>query len=135
MSEADSGSALTRARLAACLLGVIAAGLASRKYPFLLPAALGKYPGDALWAVAVFVLLSLIWPCAPLGRRALGALLVSYAVELSQLYHRPWIDSIRHTTIGHLFLGTAFGWGDVLAYTVGIALAWAFHAAASARRP
>jgi len=42
------------------LLIVIVAGLVSRKFPWLLPSCLGKYPGDALWALAVFVILGLI---------------------------------------------------------------------------
>lgn len=36
------------------LIVVIAAGLASRRYAWLFPACLGKYPGDALWALMVF---------------------------------------------------------------------------------
>jgi len=42
------------------LIIVIAAGLASRKHPQLFPSCLGKYPGDALWALAAFVLWGLI---------------------------------------------------------------------------
>ena len=46
----------------------------------------------------------------------------SVAVELSQLYHAPWIDSIRHTTIGGLILGFGFLWSDLACYSLGVGL-------------
>lgn len=50
------------------------------------------------------------------------ALLAALTVELSQLYHAPWIDSIRHTTLGGLLLGFDFVWSDLACYAVGVAL-------------
>ena len=102
------------------LLLVIAAGIASRKYPWILPASLGKYPGDALWALAVVVLWGLILPRATTMKIAGLAFLTSVLDEISQLYHAPWIDSIRSTSIGHLLLGFSFSWMDILAYATGI---------------
>ena len=46
----------------------------------------------------------------------------SVAVEVSQLYHAPWIDSIRHTTLGGLILGFDFLWSDLVCYAVGVGL-------------
>jgi hypothetical protein len=43
-------------------------------------------------------------------------------VEISQLYHAPWIDSIRQTTPGGLVLGFGFLWTDLVCYSVGIAI-------------
>jgi hypothetical protein len=40
--------------------------------------------------------------------------------EFSQLYHAPWIDSIRSTFIGHIILGSGFMWFDFAAYAIGI---------------
>jgi len=45
-----------------------------------------------------------------------------YAIEFSQLYKAPWIDKLRHTLFGRLVLGDTFLWGDLLSYTVGIAI-------------
>ncbi len=50
------------------------------------------------------------------------ALAVSVAVEISQLYHAPWIDSIRQTTLGGLILGFGFLWSDLACYLVGVVL-------------
>ncbi len=101
---------------------VIASGLASRKFPTLLPAALGKYPGDALWAAMIFLLLALLSPRARSSHLALLAFIVCCLVEFSQLYQADWLNSIRSTTLGHLVLGAGFSWADIVAYTVGVAV-------------
>ncbi len=106
--------------LSASIAGVIVLGLASRKFPFLFPAFLGKYPGDALWALMVFFGWAFIRPRASTLCLALFALATSYAVEFAQLYQAPWIKGIRGTTLGHLVLGSTFGWGDLIAYAIGV---------------
>jgi len=111
----------------AIVLAVIALGLASRRYPGLFPAALGKYPGDALWTMMVFFGLVVIAPRSSVARLALGALAISYVVEFGQLYQAPWIVAVRAHPMGHLVLGTAFGWMDLVAYTVGALLAFAIE--------
>jgi hypothetical protein len=100
-------------------MAIIGLGLASRNFPGLLPSSLGKYPGDALWTLMMLTALGVIRPAWRIRRLAGSALLISYAVEFSQLYHAPWIDAVRATTLGHLVLGSAFSWRDLLAYTVG----------------
>ena len=52
----------------------------------------------------------------------IGSLIFSYAIEFSQLYQAHWINRIRHTVIGGLVLGETFSWGDMLSYTVGVAI-------------
>lgn len=105
---------------AAAVVVVIAAGLASRRFPDLLPAFLGKYPGDALWALMVFLALGFMKPRWPSAFTAGLALTISFAVEFSQMYQAPWINSLRDTTLGHLVLGTTFGWYDLAAYAAGV---------------
>jgi len=99
---------------------VIIIGLASRRYPALFPASLGKYPGDALWALLVFFGLGFLFPKASIRNLAICSLGFSYLDEFSQLYHASWIDGIRSTAIGHLVLGYSFSWVDILAYTIGV---------------
>jgi len=119
---ASATSKRSKLWLGVAALAVIVFGLASRKYPSLFPAFLGKYPGDALWALLVFLGWAFIKPEAPVGRLAVLALVTSCLVEFSQLYQAPWINAIRSTTVGHLMLGSAFSWFDLCAYTVGIAI-------------
>ena len=102
------------------MFAVIALGLLSRQVSGLFPAVLGKYPGDALWALMVFLGLGACFPHASSIRNGILALAFSYLIEFSQLYHAPWIDAIRHTTPGHLVLGSGFSVTDLIAYTIGV---------------
>jgi hypothetical protein len=102
---------------------VIALGLASRAFPQLLPDALGKYPGDALWAMMIVFGLGIFATRMRTWQLALWALLVCFAVEFSQLYQAPWIVELRSHTVGHLVFGSFFGWADLIAYTAGVAVA------------
>ncbi|MCE3018244.1 MAG: DUF2809 domain-containing protein [Pirellula sp.] len=100
---------------------VVIAGLASRRYRGQLPAFLAEYAGDTLWALMLFLLISAILAGRPILTRAAISLALAFLVEVSQLYHAPWIDSIRQTTLGGLVLGFGFLWTDLVCYSVGIA--------------
>jgi Protein of unknown function (DUF2809) len=114
-----------RARLqaAALLVVTIALGLASRRWPSAQPAFVAAYAGDALWAAAVFWAARSIAPVLPTPRVAALAVSISFVVEFSQLYHAPWIDAVRGTTIGALVLGQGFLWSDLVCYVAGVGLA------------
>lgn len=101
---------------------VIGLGLASRHYPDLLPHFLASYAGDTLWALLVFLLLGLLFPTMSTLKVAVIALLFSWSIEISQLYHAPWLDEIRNYQLGALVLGHGFLWSDILCYTVGITI-------------
>ena len=101
---------------------VVALGLASRRYGAWLPKLLASYSGDTLWALMVFVGIGFLAPRWSSLRISVVALLFSYTVEFSQLYHAPWIDSLRRYRIGGLILGYGFLWSDMLCYTVGVAV-------------
>lgn len=102
---------------------VIALGLASRAFPQFVPEALGKYPGDALWAMMIVFALGAFATRMRTWQLALVALLVCFAVEFGQLYQAPWITGLRAHPLGHLVLGSHFGWVDLAAYAAGVALA------------
>lgn len=103
-------------------VGVVALGLASRRYPAALPGFLAQYSGDTLWAVMVFIGIGLLAPRWSSWRVAVAALGFSYAIEVSQFYHAPWIDNLRGTSLGGLVLGYGFLWSDIACHTVGVAL-------------
>jgi hypothetical protein len=118
---------LRRSRALYLLLAVAAVvlGLASRRYRGALPAAVGAYAGDVLWAAMVYLLGAAVWTGAPARKVAAGAAVFALAIELSQLYHAPWIDAVRDTRLGGLVLGFGFLWSDLACYAAGIALAFA----------
>jgi hypothetical protein len=72
--------------------------------------------------LAAFLGIGLILSRASTRTIALLAISFSVAVELSQLYHAPWIDSIRQTTLGGLIVGFGFLWSDVTCYAMGVGL-------------
>ena len=98
----------------------IALGLASRRFPHLLPVALGKYPGDALWALMVFFGMGAIFNKVPSLQLGCGALAFSFGIEALKLWQTPWLVGLRHTTLGHLVFGHVFSWQNLVAYTVGV---------------
>ena len=103
-------------------LSVIILGLASRKLSGHLPEIVNMYLGDALWALMIYLYVGIIFRKLPIKRVALFSLLFCYLIELSQLYHAPWIDKIRNTTLGGLVLGFGFLWSDILAYSMGVGI-------------
>lgn len=105
-----------------CAAAVVPLGLASRRFGEHLPPFVADYAGDTLWALLVFLGISALATGARLLHRSGAALFVSFAVEFSQLYHAPWINGIRDTTLGGLVLGFGFLWSDLVCYAVGIAL-------------
>ena len=97
-------------------------GIGSRRFGPHLPAFVAAYAGDTLWATAAFLGIGLLMPRASTRRVAALALAASMLVEVGQLYHAPWIDSIRSTTLGGLALGHGFLWSDLACYAVGVCL-------------
>ena len=130
MTDTSTGHGRVRSRpvYAAAVLIVIGLGLWSRSDAGGLPWVVAKYAGDALWGLVVFLGIAFL-----LSRRSthvVAALATAFAcaVEVSQLYHAPWLDAIRGirgTRPGGLVLGTpasTFAWADIAAYMVGIAV-------------
>lgn len=105
----------------ALTVGAMLAGFVSRRW-------LGHYgwvrlyAGDALWAMMVFFGLAFVFRKWTTWKVAGAALGFSVCIELSQLYHAPWIDAIRHMPLGGLVLGYTFVWSDLVCYGLGIGL-------------
>lgn len=120
-----------------CAFIVMALGLASRRYSAWLPTLLSEYAGDTLWALLVFLGISALRPDARLPLRGAAALGIAFLVELSQLYHAPWIDGLRATKIGGLIMGFGFLWTDLVCYAVGVgiglSLDWAVRTSTNGR--
>lgn len=99
---------------------VMLLGLSSRRFSNYLPKWLGLYAGDILWALMVFLGIGFIFKNWSSLKVAIAAVIFSFAVEFSQLYHSPWIDGIRRTRLLGLILGYGFLWSDLVCYMAGI---------------
>jgi hypothetical protein len=104
------------------MASAVVLGLGSRRHADHLPGFVAAYAGDTLWAFLAYLAIGLVLPGVSTWRVALVAMSFSAIVEVSQLYHAPWIDSIRRTTLGGLALGYGFLWSDLACYAVGVGL-------------
>jgi hypothetical protein len=76
---------------------------------------------EIFWCLAAFV----VWPRpAAITRIATGVLVVTCGLEVLQLWHPPWLESIRSTFAGRALLGTTFAWSDFAYYVIGCAIGW-----------
>jgi glycopeptide antibiotics resistance protein len=118
--------ATTKRRLVYAILFCITIpiGLATRKMPDYFPSLISTYGGDILWAALFFFLLRAIFPHQSKYKLAAINYAFGLGIEISQLYHAPWIDDIRRTFAGKMLLGFGFMWSDVLCYAIGTLLAW-----------
>ena len=98
----------------------IVAGLASRRFSQILPAFVGKYPGDVLWSLMVFFGLGAIFRTASSVQLGVGALGFSFGIEVLKLCNAPWLVSVRHTRFGPLVFGSVSSWQNLVAYTIGV---------------
>lgn len=111
-----------RWRYALLMLVVVGLGLASRSPQIPWPSFIAAYAGDTLWALLVFLGLGLLFPQTATCPRALVAAAFSLFIELSQLYHVPWLDALRQQRLAALVLGQGFLWSDLICYALGIAI-------------
>lgn len=109
---------IRRCVYAAALAVLCAVAIAVRKAHGVSPNFFNTYFPDTAWTMAVYCLLGLLFDRSPLFN-LIGALLISYLVEVSQLWHPAFLETIRATRIGGLILGYGFLWSDLLCYTVG----------------
>lgn len=101
---------------------VIGLGLASRSPQFHWPHFISAYAGDTLWALLVFLGFGILFPHCTTRHIVLATAALSFAIELSQLYHAPWLDALRAHHLAALVLGQGFLWTDLLCYTIGIVI-------------
>lgn len=109
-------------------LVVMICGLIWRLVPMGLPGFVRNYGGGVLWGVMVLLVVGAFlgesrrWWIAPLMASS-----IALAAELFRLYHAPGLDAFRTTLAGALLLGRVFNPWNVIAYWLGIALAWPLH--------
>lgn len=112
-------AARQRWRIYVALAMTIMLGLGSRTTAVPLPSFVVDHFGDALWTVAVYLGLCLVWPRQRTVVIASGALTISVLVELSQLLDWDWLVALRQTTLGRLALGVSFVGLDLVRYAAG----------------
>lgn len=105
---------------------IVILGLPTRMDILPLPNPVLKYGGGILWAAMIYLVLAWVFNTAKPSSLLVGALMIAWGIEFSQLYHTDGLDDFRATLLGRMTIGRGFLWGDVLVYLIGISLAaWA----------
>jgi hypothetical protein len=105
----------------------IVLGIGSRKLGHGWPSFVTADLGDILWTVEAFLVIGLLRPRWSTAVAGIAAWVVSLADEVSQLFHAPWIDAVRATTLGGLLLGHAFIARQIALYAIGAVVAAALE--------
>ena len=109
-----------RAWYIALALGTILLGLVVHWRGAALGPNIQDVVADALWAAMIAWWIGALAPGTSLRVRFTVALALCACVEMTQLYHAPWLDALRGTTAGRLVLGNAFDPRDLAAYAAGV---------------
>ncbi|MFC4477743.1 DUF2809 domain-containing protein [Flavobacterium chungangensis] len=112
----------TRINYFAVFLSIIFLGILSRKISFI-----PLWIGDFLYAVMIYFLVRIFLPFKNAFAIGCLSLLICYGIEFLQLYQADWIVALRKTLFGRYVLGQGFLWEDILAYTFGIFVVFAFE--------
>ena len=79
------------------------------------------YGGDFLAVLFLYCLIKSFF-YTPVLKAAVWALLVAYAIEVSQYFHLTHLLGLQNSKTIHLLLGSFFSWTDILCYTCGFIL-------------
>ena len=82
------------------------------------------YVGDAIWAGMIYWGFRMIQSNSTCLKSAIYAIIFCFGIEFLQLYHAPWLESLRHTKLGGLILGFEFLGSDLVSYTIGVLIAF-----------
>jgi hypothetical protein len=113
----------TRLRHAAVAGGIIVVGLILRDPRTGLPWVIAKYAGSILWGAMLYFCVTTCAPRARVVSLLIVAFLIGAVVEITRLYHTPWLDAFRATPAGALLLGRHFSVWNIAAYWLGGLLA------------
>ena len=79
------------------------------------------YGGDFLVVLLLYCLIR-SFINIPVVKSAIGILIFSYTVEISQYFHLVKLLGMQHSRLALLILGNSFSFSDLLCYTLGILL-------------
>ena len=103
---------------------IVPLGLFIRRHKFDFPYIIGEFAPDALWALLLFWVFTIIFFRYSENKIFWLTLIFTYFIEFSQVYQGAWLVSLRQTFIGAMLLGHVFLWSDLVCYTVGICIGW-----------
>jgi hypothetical protein len=88
--------------------------------------------GGLLYEIFWCLVFALVIPRSKPFRIALWVLIATCCLEFLQLWHPPFLETLRSHFLGAAILGTTFDWMDFPYYAVGCAIGWLWLEKASA---
>ena len=82
------------------------------------------YFGDFLYQIFLILLIVFMFPELSPAKTTWGVFIFNCIIEFSQLWKPPFLQGIRTTLFGRLFLGSGFAWEDFIGYILGCILGW-----------
>jgi len=79
------------------------------------------YIGDVLVVILIYCFVKSFLKIS-VFTAAMATLLFAYLVEIGQYFNMVTVLGLQDSKIARTVLGTSFGWVDLVAYTVGVAL-------------
>ncbi len=104
------------------LLFLIPIGIMSKFYQGFFENWFNNSLGGILYVIVWITLVLLIQPRLNPKWVSVWVFLATAFIEILQLWHPPFLEAIRSTLIGRLFLGTTFVFSDFIYYAVGCVL-------------
>ena len=123
--SAESSPSELRPRILIALPITVAIGLGSKFYSG--PGAdwannsLGGVFYEIFWQLAVLFCL----PRASIRRIAAGVFITTCGLEFLQLWHPPFLETLRANFFARTVLGSTFAWSDFPYYAIGSLMGWA----------
>jgi hypothetical protein len=116
---------LRKSLAAACsIVGIVPVGFYSKFYrgpgARWVNGSLGGAFYDIFWCLILF-LIARNWKPRTIAIIVFSGTCV---LEFSQMWHPPWLESLRSHFIGATILGTTFDWSDFPCYAAGSLLGW-----------
>jgi hypothetical protein len=104
------------------MLLLVPLGLATKWYQGILANWVNHSLGGVIYVVFWILFFAFLFPRAKYWKVPAWVFVITSALETLQLWHPPFLQSIRATFLGHALLGNSFSWWDFLHYFLGTVL-------------
>jgi hypothetical protein len=113
-----------RLKLLPVIFLIFIAGLGSKCYTGIGQEWVTSYVGDLLLPLFMILGVALFFPKTSPLPITVGVLSYNIVIEITQLWHAPFLEALRPTLFGKIFLGSYFAWNDIVCYFIGGGLGW-----------
>jgi hypothetical protein len=107
-----------------CLLLVVPLGFGTKVYSGPGSIWVNYFAGGIFYEIFWILVIVFVWPVLNPGWVAFWVFLITSILEFSQLWHPPFLETIRSSFIGSVLLGNKFSWWDFPHYIFGCLLGW-----------